>query len=64
MAELDEENGGLAIQGLSYPVATVAKGRPAVCHMMEVLLSSATGLTVRAACENDRDHVRCIFEVE
>ena len=62
-AELNEADGCLAILGLSCPVAAVAKGRPAVCHMVEVLLSSATGLTIRAKCEQGNGHVRCTFDV-
>jgi predicted ArsR family transcriptional regulator len=63
LAEVVEaEDGGLAIQGYSCPLAAVAADHPAACALAESLVSELAGVPVRERCERG-ERPRCRFVV-
>lgn len=61
LAELEERDGTLAIQGYSCPLGALIPGHPEVCSLAEAFVSEVAGVPVRECCQ--RDSVpRCRFE--
>ena len=63
LAEIDERDGGIAIQGYSCPLAAVTSDHPEACRMVETMISGLAGLPVRERCERGAKP-RCRFEVD
>jgi predicted ArsR family transcriptional regulator len=61
LAEVERQNGCLAIQGRSCPLAAAVTGHPATCLLAETLLSDVIGAPVRQVC--DPEIPRCRFEI-
>jgi predicted ArsR family transcriptional regulator len=61
LAEVEEHNGGFAIQGYSCPLAAAA-GHAATCRLAETLLSDVIGAPVCEHCDR-ADPPRCRFVV-
>ena len=62
MAELEEVEGHSCIRGYSCPLADVA-GHPAVCRLVETMLSELVGVPVQEQCDDD-GVPRCCFIVQ
>jgi len=62
LAELEEENGSLIIQGYSCPFAVVVPGHPEVCQLAETLISELVGQPVKECCDRNA-HARCRFSL-
>jgi predicted ArsR family transcriptional regulator len=62
LAEVEQRNDRVLIQGYACPIAEAVPGHPEACALVEALLSEATGLTVRECCDRNGTP-RCRFEV-
>jgi predicted ArsR family transcriptional regulator len=62
LAELEERDGALVIQGYSCPLAAVVPGHPEVCGLAEALVTEVVGTPVRECCERG-EAPRCRFEL-
>ena len=62
LAELEEQDGTLVIQGYSCPLAAVTPDHPEVCRMAEVLVAEVAGVPVNERCDRG-ERPRCCFEV-
>jgi predicted ArsR family transcriptional regulator len=62
LAELEEQDGALVIQGYSCPLAAVTPEHPEVCRMAEVLVAEVAGVPVKERCDRG-ERPRCCFEV-
>jgi predicted ArsR family transcriptional regulator len=62
LAELEEQDGTLVIQGYSCPLAAVTPDHPEVCRMAEVLVAEVAGVPVNERCDRG-EKPRCCFEV-
>jgi predicted ArsR family transcriptional regulator len=62
LAELEERDGTLVIQGYSCPLAALTPGHPEVCRMAETLVTEVAGVPVYERCDRG-ERPRCCFEV-
>ena len=62
LAELEEWNGELVIQGCSCPLREAVREHPEVCRLAETLLTEIVGAPVQESCERDGTP-RCIFKI-
>ena len=62
LAELEERDGALVIQGYSCPLAAVTPGHPEVCRLAETLIAELAGVPVGERCVRGK-RPRCCFEV-
>jgi predicted ArsR family transcriptional regulator len=62
LAELEEQDGTLVIQGYSCPLAAVTPDHPEVCRMAEALVAEVAGVPVNERCDRG-EKPRCCFEV-
>jgi predicted ArsR family transcriptional regulator len=62
LAQLEEQDGALVIQGYSCPLAAVTVDHPEVCRMAETLVTEVAGMPVYERC-NRGERPRCCFEV-
>ena len=62
LAQLEERDGALVIQGYSCPLAAVTVDHPEVCRMAETLVTEVAGMPVYERC-NRGERPRCCFEV-
>ena len=62
LAQLEEQEGTLVIQGYSCPLAAVTVDHPEVCHMIETLVTEVAGVPVNERCARS-ERPRCCFEV-
>ena len=62
LAELEERDGALVIQGYSCPLAAVTPDHPEVCRMAETLVTEVSGVPVYERCDRG-ERPRCCFEV-
>ena len=62
LAELEERDGTLVIQGYSCPLAALTPDHPEVCHMAEALVTEVAGVPVYERCDRG-ERPRCCFEV-
>jgi predicted ArsR family transcriptional regulator len=62
LAELEERNGALVIQGYSCPLAAVTVDHPEVCRMAETLVTEVAGVPAYERCDRG-ERPRCCFEV-
>jgi predicted ArsR family transcriptional regulator len=62
LAELEEQDGTLVIQGYSCPLAAVTPDHPEVCRMAEALVAEVAGVPVNERCDRG-ERPRCCFEV-
>ena len=62
LAELEEQDGTLVIQGYSCPLAAVTGDHPEVCRMAEALVAEVAGVPVNERCDRG-ERPRCCFEV-
>ena len=62
LAELDEQDGTLVIQGYSCPLAAVTPDHPEVCRLAEALVAEVAGVPVHERCDRS-ERPRCCFEV-
>jgi predicted ArsR family transcriptional regulator len=62
LAELEERDGALVIQGYSCPLGGVTPEHPEVCRMAEALVAEVAGVSVQEQCERG-ERPRCCFEV-
>jgi predicted ArsR family transcriptional regulator len=62
LAELEERDGALVIQGYSCPLAGVTPNHPEVCRMAETMIAELAGVPVREQCDRG-ERPRCCFEV-
>jgi predicted ArsR family transcriptional regulator len=62
LAELEEQDGTLVIQGYSCPLAAVTPDHPEVCRMAEALVAEVAGVPVDERCDRG-EKPRCCFEV-
>jgi predicted ArsR family transcriptional regulator len=62
LAELEERDGALVIQGYSCPLGGVTPEHPEVCRMAEALVAEVAGVSVQEHCERG-ERPRCCFEV-
>lgn len=63
LAEREERDGKLLIQGYSCPLADAVPGHPEMCRMAETLLSEVIGVPVEERCRRG-DSPQCCFEVK
>jgi predicted ArsR family transcriptional regulator len=63
VTEVESQEGSLAIQGYSCPLAVLVRDNPGVCRSIEALLSQLTGMELRECCDRSRERVRCCFKV-
>ena len=63
IANLEEQDGTLAIRGASCALGSAAHERPEVCHAVESFLTELVGKPVRERCEHG-EHPRCCFEID
>jgi len=63
LAELEEQDGTLVIQGYSCPLAAVTPDHPEVCRLAEALVAEVAGVPVRERCDRSEERPRCCFEV-
>jgi predicted ArsR family transcriptional regulator len=62
LAELEEDDGTLLIQGYSCPLAAVTPDHPEICGLAEALIAEVAGVPVHERCDrSERPH--CCFEV-
>jgi len=62
LAELEERDGTLTIQGYSCPLAAVTPDHPEVCRMAETLVTEIAGVPVYERCDRGERPHYC-FEV-
>jgi predicted ArsR family transcriptional regulator len=62
LAELEERDGALVIQGYSCPLGGVTPEHPEVCRMAEALVAEVAGVSVQEHCERG-ERPRCCFKV-
>ena len=62
LAELQEQDGTLVIQGYSCPLAAVTPDHPEVCGLAEALVAEVVGVPVHERCDRS-ERPRCSFEV-
>jgi predicted ArsR family transcriptional regulator len=62
LAELEELDGTLVIQGYSCPLAAVTPDHPDVCRLAEALVAEVAGVPVHERCDRS-ERPRCCFEV-
>ncbi len=62
LAELEERDGTLVIQGYSCPLAALTPGYPEVCRMAETLVTEVAGVPLYERCDRG-ERPRCCFEV-
>ena len=62
LAEVEERDGTLVIQGYSCPLAALTPDHPEVCRMAETLVTEVSGVPVYERCERG-ERPRCCFEV-
>jgi predicted ArsR family transcriptional regulator len=62
LAELEEQDGTLVIQGYSCPLAAVTPDHPEVCGLAEALVAEVVGVPVHERCDRS-ERPRCRFEV-
>jgi predicted ArsR family transcriptional regulator len=62
LAELEEHNGDLAIQGYRCPLAEAMPGHPEVCALAEQLVAEVVGTPVREVCDRG-EFPRCRFAI-
>lgn len=62
LAEVEEREGRLVIQGYSCPLGELVPGHPEVCLMAETLVSDLVGEPVRECCQKG-GRPRCCFDV-
>ena len=62
LAELEERDGALVIQGYSCPLGGVTPEHPEVCRMAEALVAEVAGVSVQEQCERG-ERPRYYFEV-
>ena len=62
LAELEERDGTLVIQGYSCPLAALTPDHPEVCRMAETLVTEVAGVPVYERCDRG-ERPRCCFEV-
>ena len=62
LAELEERDGALVIQGYSCPLGGVTPEHPEVCRMAEALVAEVAGVSVQEQCERS-ERPSCRFEV-
>lgn len=62
LAQLEERNDSLVIQGYSCPLAAVTVDHPEVCRMIETLVAEIAGVPVNERCARS-ERPRCCFEV-
>jgi predicted ArsR family transcriptional regulator len=61
LAELEERDGQLHIQGYNCPLAALVPDHPEVCHLAEAFVSTIAGVPVRERCDRAATP-RCCFE--
>jgi predicted ArsR family transcriptional regulator len=62
LAELEELDGTLVIQGYSCPLVAVTPDHPDVCRLAEALVAEVAGVPVHERCDRS-ERPRCCFEV-
>ena len=62
LAQLEERDGALVIQGYSCPLAALTSDHPEVCRMAETLVTEVAGVPVYERCDRG-ERPRCCFEV-
>lgn len=62
LAELEERDGGLVIQGYRCPLAEAMPGHPEVCALAEEVVAEVVGAPVREVCERG-EFPRCRFAI-
>ncbi len=62
LAEVQERDGRLYIQGYSCPLSAAVVRHPEVCRVAEVMLSQLLGVPVRECCQRG-ETPRCCFEL-
>jgi predicted ArsR family transcriptional regulator len=62
IAEVEDNNGALAIRGYSCPLADAVRAHPATCHAAQALVSELVGVQVVEACDKG-SRPRCRFEL-
>ncbi|HEX6576300.1 MAG TPA: helix-turn-helix domain-containing protein [Gemmatimonadaceae bacterium] len=63
IAEVEENENGLAIRGYSCPLADAVRAHPATCHAALALVSELVGVPVVEACDKG-SRPRCRFELK
>lgn len=63
LAEREERDGKLLIQGYSCPLADAVPGHPEMCRMAETLLTEVIGVPVEERCRRG-ESPQCCFEVK
>jgi predicted ArsR family transcriptional regulator len=62
LAELEERDGAVVIQGYSCPLAGVTPDHPEVCRMAETLIAEVARMPVHERCDRG-ERPRCCFEI-
>ena len=62
LAQLEERDGALVIQGYSCPLAALTPDHPEVCRLAETLVTEVAGVPVYERCDRG-ERPRCCFEV-
>jgi predicted ArsR family transcriptional regulator len=62
LAEVEQQDGGLALRGFGCPLAAVVAGHPELCRAMETLLTDIVGAPVRERCQREPTP-QCYFQV-
>jgi predicted ArsR family transcriptional regulator len=62
LAELEERDGALVIQGYSCPLAGVTTDHPELCRMAETMIAELAGVPVHECCDRG-ERPRCCFEI-
>ncbi|MBW3637483.1 MAG: ArsR family transcriptional regulator [Armatimonadetes bacterium] len=62
LAEREERDGKLLIQGYSCPLADAVQGHPEMCRMAETLLTEVVGVPVEERCKRGASP-QCCFEI-
>jgi predicted ArsR family transcriptional regulator len=62
LADVEEQNGALAIQCYSCPLETVVSRHPDLCKLTESLLTALVGIPIQEQCARD-DRPRCRFAI-
>ena len=62
LAELEERDGALVIQGYSCPLSALTPDHPEVCRMAETLVTEVAGVPVYERCDRG-ERPRCCFEI-
>ena len=62
LAQLEERDGTLVIQGYSCPLAALTPDHSEVCRMAETLVTEVAGVPVYERCDRG-ERPRCYFEV-